>query len=116
MKAGGVMRYLGVSPQWHEIVGPSVEAELIEIQKRKKFKIMGLANVVTKEQKEYVKNSSPLTELRANLLISGDTSGTEILEDRISIRSFVEPYFVVEIVHKGLAKNYCNYFDVLWKK
>ena len=55
-------------------------------------------------------------EIKESPLVADDTSGIEILEDRISIRSFVEPYFIVEIINPQLAKNYQRYFDFLWEK
>jgi len=116
LKQGNTLRYLGISPQWHEIMGPSLEQELIGLQLGKNIKLKALANAVTHEQKEYVRRTRGLSEVRANPLVSSDTSGVAILEDRISIRSFVEPFFVVEILHEALAKNYQNYFDFLWKK
>jgi hypothetical protein len=115
MKPGGITRYLGISPRWHEIVGPELESELIGIQNEKKFKLLALAHSITPEQKEYTQKTNGLTRCRTSMLIASDTSETEILEDRICIRSFLEPFFVVEIIHTELAKNHQNYFDFLWK-
>ncbi len=110
------VRYLGISPEWHAIIGSTLERELATLQNKKQFRILALASTITEEQKNYMRATRGLTDIKENPLISSDTSGVEILADRISIRSFVEPFFVVEIVQKELAKNYQNYFDFLWKQ
>lgn len=115
-KSGDMLRYLGTSPHWHTLAGPSVEKELIGIQRDKKLRVRGIARAPFPAVKEYVKGTKGLTELRYNPLISSDTNNVEILSDRICIQSFVEPYFVVEIVNEELAKNYQNYFDFLWSR
>jgi len=111
-----IVRYLGISPEWHSIIGSTLERELAALQNKKRFRVLALANIVTEEQKHYMRATRSLTEIKENPLISGDTSGVEILADRISVRSFVEPFFVVEIVQQELAKNYQSYFDFLWKQ
>lgn len=73
-----------------------------------------LANSITTPDKKFLK-SAPWAQIKTSHLISNETSGIEILDNRISIRSFIEPYFVVEITHKQLAKNYQAHFDFLWK-
>lgn len=114
IKPNGLIRYLGISPSWHDIVGPTLQTELVAMQNEKRFHMKGLVKSLSREDLEYMKKVKGLIETRANRLISSNTSGIEILENRISIRSFLEPYFVVEITHKPLAKNYQNYFDFLW--
>lgn len=116
VKHGGVIRYLGISPEWHEIVGPVLEHEVEKIQVEKKIKIKALAKSLSQGDLLHLRKVKGLSQVKINPLISSDTSGIEILEDRISIRSFIEPYFVVEISHKQLAENYQNYFDFLWKR
>ncbi len=111
-----VMRYLGISPEWYDVVGPTLEAELIRIQKQRKIQMRALAKSPTQGDRDYLEKTLGLSQIKTNPLISSDTSGVEILDNRISIRSFIEPYFVVEITHPQLAKNYQNYFDFLWKQ
>jgi hypothetical protein len=115
MPKGGVARTLGISPVWHDLVGDEVGEELLKLQIQKKFTWRALAKNITKKDKKYIDASKGLMVAKESPLVSDDTSGIEILEDRISIRSFVEPYFIVEIVNPTLAKNYQNYFDFLWK-
>ena len=115
MPKRGVARTLGISPVWHDLVGDEVGEELLKLQIQKKFTWRALAKKITKKDKKYIDASKGLMVAKESPLVSDDTSGIEILEDRISIRSFVEPYFIVEIVNPTLAKNYQNYFDFLWK-
>ena len=115
-KKGGLMRYLGISPAWHEIVGPEVEKEVIQIQKERKLHHRGIAKSFFPELATYLKEIDGLGEAKINPLISSDTNNIEILTDRICIQSFVEPYSVVEIVNKEIAKNYQNYFDFIWNQ
>jgi len=114
-KRGDLIRYLGTSPRWHEVVGPELEGEIYLVQKEKKLRMRGISKISFPAIKEYLRNTAGLTELRINPLISSDTNNVEILNDRICIQSFVEPYSVVEIINKEVAKNYQNYFDFLWK-
>jgi len=115
IKEGGTARTLGTSPAWHELVGIGVGAELTKLQIAKKIHWKMLSRKITKEDQEYVVAAKGLLEMKESALVSDDTNGIEILEDRISIRSFVEPYFIVEIINPQLAKNYQRYFDFLWK-
>lgn len=115
-KPDEVVRYLGISSQWQALVGESLENKLIEIQSRKKIRMRALTSTVSEELQHYVDHVKGLVTIRTNQLISNETNNTIILSDRISIRSFLEPVFVVEIVNKTLAKNYQNYFDFLWSK
>ena len=115
MSTGGTARTLGISPVWHELVGKEIGVELLELQKKKKIKWLALAKKIDKSDNEYIANSSGLMIGRESPLVSDDTNGIEILEDRISIRSFVKPYFIVEIINRQLAENYQRYFDFLWK-
>ncbi|MBP6888267.1 MAG: hypothetical protein KBC21_01065 [Candidatus Pacebacteria bacterium] len=116
MSEGGTARTLGISPVWHKLVGDEVGEELLALHCKKKIKWLALAKKITKEDKEYIKRTEGLMIGKESLLVSDDTSGIEILEDRISIRSFVEPYFIVEIINPQLAKNYQRYFDFLWER
>lgn len=109
-----VLRYLGISPRWHEIMGPTLSEELETIHHEKRFIMRAVAKSISSKDKEYIARTKGITEIRVNPLVSSNTNGIEILDDRISIRSFLEPYFVIEIMHKDLAKNYQNYFDFLW--
>jgi sugar-specific transcriptional regulator TrmB len=115
-KNGSCIRYLGVSPKWHTVVDEKTEKELIRIQKEKKLRLQGIAKQPFKEITSWLTSASTLTALRFNPLIGSDTNNVEILEDRICIQSFTEPYLVVEIINKEVAKNYQNYFDFLWSK
>src|SRR5579871_2770025 len=54
-KPKGLIRYLGLSPRWHEIIGPELESELIRMQNEKGFKIKALAHVLASEDKEYAR-------------------------------------------------------------
>lgn len=116
-KPKSLIRYLGISPAWQrEVVGTDLEDKLIRIQTEKSVRMHALTNVIVDSQRGYVEKAKGLAEVRVNKLVSSDTNNTVILEDRISIRSFIEPYFVVEIVNPALAKNYRNYFDFLWQR
>lgn len=115
IKEGGTARMLGTSPVWHELVGASVGEELTKLQITKKICWKMLSHKITKEDKEYIIAARGLLEMKESALVSDDTSGIEILDDRISIRSFVEPYCIVEIINSQLAMNYQRYFDFLWK-
>ncbi|MEK7530551.1 MAG: helix-turn-helix domain-containing protein [Patescibacteria group bacterium] len=114
--AGGMHRYLGSSPRWHSVIGPELEQKLNRIQQRKKLVLRGIAKSSFPALGGYLRSSKGLVDIRINPLISSDTNNVEILEDRICLQSFVEPYFVVEIVNKEVAKNYQNYFDFLWRQ
>ena len=114
MPAGGMARTLGTSPMWHELVGKEVGEELLALQIEKKIKWRVLAKKFDRNDMKYIVESNGLMEGKESALVSDDTNGIEILEDRISIRSFVAPYFIVEIVNEQLAKNYQRYFDFLW--
>ena len=116
IKIGGTARTLGISPIWHEIIGKEVGDELLALQKDKKIRWRALAKKLDENDVKYIKASEGLMEGKESFLVADDTSGIEILEDRISIRSFVEPYFIVEIIYEQLAKNYQRYFDFLWEK
>jgi sugar-specific transcriptional regulator TrmB len=116
VQTGGLIRYLGISPHWYDIVGPSLENEMRSIQIEKKIKMKAIASSLSPRDTEYIQKTKGLTQVKINPLISGDTSGIEILDNRISIRSFIAPYFVVEISHKQLAENYQRHFDFLWKQ
>ncbi len=115
VKSGGMIRYLGISPRWYDIVGYSLAEDIFAIQQEKKVKMRALAQRIDLKDREFAKKAKGLVEAKISPLIAGDTSGIEILDNRISIRSFIEPYFVVEITHPQLAKNYQNHFDFLWK-
>lgn len=116
MSIGGTARTLGISPIWHELVGKEVGEELLQLQIEKKIKWKALAKELDKNDKAYMKSVGELMQAKVTPLVADDTSGIEILEDRISIRSFVEPYFIVEIVNTQLALNYQRYFDFLWER
>ncbi|MBU1292994.1 hypothetical protein KJ819_02935 [Patescibacteria group bacterium] len=115
-KKGSLIRYLGTSPRWHEVIDKKTERELIRIQKEKGLKLQGIAKAPFKEIESWLKEPNTLTKLRFNPLVGSDTNNVEILCDRICIQSFVEPYLVVEIINKEVAKNYQGYFDFLWSK
>lgn len=116
MPSGGKARSLGISPAWYGLMGKEVVDELLAIHLEKKIKWFALAKKLTKEDKEYINATKGLFVAKESTLVADDTSGIEILEDRISIRSFVEPYFIVEIINPQLAKNYQRYFDFLWER
>lgn len=116
MGEGKLARTLGVSPVWHELVGKEIGEEILTLQKEKKIRWRALAKKITKEDQKYIDATGGLMEGKETPLVADDTNGIEILEDRISIRSFVEPYFIVEIINEQLAKNYQAYFDFLWER
>lgn len=113
---GSTIRYLGTSPHWHKVVDKKTEAELITIQKERNLTLKGIAIEPFKEIGQWLKVTDNKTSLRFNKLIGSDTNNIEILEDRICIQSFIEPYLVVEITNPEMAKNYQNYFDFLWEQ
>lgn len=115
-KQGTLIRYLGTSPRWHRLVDKETEEKLIRIQKEKKLKVRGIAKAPFPEIRDWLTAAKESTELRYNQFIGSDTNNIEILEDRICIQSFVEPYLVVEIINKEVARNYQAYFDFLWSK
>lgn len=115
LPVGGSVRMLGISPVWHDLVGDEVGEELMKIHLDKKLKSRALAKKITSKDKKYIELTGGLMEGKETPLVADDTSGIEILEDRISIRSFVEPYVIVEIVNEQLAQNYQHYFDFLWE-
>lgn len=115
-KSGGVTRYLGTSPHWHKVIGPALEADLNRMQREKKMYMRGISKSVFPELVPYLERTKGFTEVRINPLVSNDANNVEILEDRVCIQSFAEPYLVVEIVNKEVADNYRSYFDFLWSK
>jgi sugar-specific transcriptional regulator TrmB len=113
-RKNSMIRYLGTSPHWHTVVDAKTEKELIRIQKRKHLSVRGIAKEPFKEIQSWLRDAEALTEVHFNGLIGSDTNNIEIQEDRIAIQSFTQPYLVVEIINKGVAKNYKRYFDFLW--
>ncbi|HEY4502489.1 MAG TPA: helix-turn-helix domain-containing protein [Candidatus Paceibacterota bacterium] len=116
MNPGGTARTLGISPVWHQLVGNEIGDELLKIHLKKGLKWKALAKKLSANDLRYIDLAGEYMEAKETPLVSDDTSGIEILEDRISIRSFVEPYFIVEIINPQLAKNYQRYFDFIWEK
>jgi sugar-specific transcriptional regulator TrmB len=114
-KNGGLVRYLGTSAKWHEVIGSALEKDLNSIQREKKIHMRGITKEPFPGLKSYLDDIKGFAEVRFNPLVSSDTNNIEILEDRIGIQSFVEPYLVIEIINEELAKNYQSYFDFLWK-
>jgi sugar-specific transcriptional regulator TrmB len=115
-KDDSTIRYLGTSPHWHSVVDNKTEERLVDIQKEKNLTLKGIAIAPFKEIGHWLKVTDNKTSLRFNKLIGSDTNNIEILEDRICIQSFIEPYLVVEITNPEMAKNYQNYFDFLWEQ
>lgn len=115
-KKSSVIRYLGVSPHWHSVVDKKTEQTLITLQKEKCLTLKGIAIEPFNEIRPWLKAAGEKTSLRFNKLIGSNTNNIEILEDRICIQSFIEPYLVIEITNPEMAKNYQNYFDFLWKQ
>lgn len=115
-KPGALHRYLGVSPHWHPTVGAELEAQVNKLQQLKKLRVRGIGKQPFPAVKKLLVETRGLSEMRYNPLVGSDTNNVEILEDRICIQTFTEPYTVVEIINKELAKNYQNYFDFLWSK
>jgi sugar-specific transcriptional regulator TrmB len=115
-KPGALHRYLGTSPHWHTVVGVEVESQVNEIQKQKKLKLRGIAKSMFPALTSLLADTNGLSQVRLNPLISSEANNVEILEDRICIQTFTEPYTVVEIMNAELAKNYQSYFDFLWSK
>ena len=113
---GGVIRFLGTSPRWFEVIGPSLAEDLIEIQNAKRMRLEMLTHTISKKDHDFIKKTKGFSKIKKHPLIASDTNVTAILDDRIFIRSYVEPYFVVEIINSELAKNYKNYFDHLWRQ
>ena len=110
-----LIRYLGFSPHWNDIIERDVEDQLIRTHRDKEIQMRAMAKSLTPEQKRYAKRTKGFSVFRTSPLVSDETNEIEILDDRISIRLFASPFFVVEIVNKELAKNYQNYFDSLWR-
>lgn len=113
-KDGSTLRYLGVSPQWYELMGPTLVAELAALQKKKKLILKHIVPSVTENDKQYKKETGSLSLFKESELITSDTSCTVITDRGIAIRSYIGPYFVVEITQPQLAQNYQNYFEYLW--
>ena len=108
------VRYMGISADWFKIVGNDVLEEMRKIQKRNNIKIKALVKELSFRDKEYIDEMEGLVEARVSPLFSSDTSSTEIIDGKVFIRSFIAPYFVVEISHTELARNYKDHFDFLW--
>lgn len=113
---GETLRYIGISPEWHTIAGPTLEKEMIAIHKEKHLTAKCIAREPFPGIEAYAKAAKGFIELRYNPSVSIDTNSIEILSDRVYMKLFSEPYFVVEIINKELAKNYQTYFDYLWAK
>jgi sugar-specific transcriptional regulator TrmB len=109
-----VLRYLGVSPHWHNVVDQEIEKQMAQIQRSKKLVVKGIAIRPFLEIQPWLERSA--VEIRYNSLIGNDTNNVEILEDRICIQSFNEPCLVVEIINIEMAENYKRYFDFLWEQ
>lgn len=112
---GGMARLLGNSPRWHDFVGQFIGEELLQIHKDKSVSSRILSAKLSPSDKKFIDASEGLIQGKETSLVADDTTNIEILEDRISIRSFVEPCFIVEIINEQLAKNYQRYFDFLWE-
>jgi len=110
-----LIRYLGFSSHWNDIIERDMEDQLIRTHLDKKIQMRAIAKSLTQEQQRYARRTKGFSLFRISPIVSDETNEIEILDDRISIRLFASPFFVVEIVNKELAKNYQNYFDSLWR-
>lgn len=110
---GSTFYYLGVSPKWHEVIDDSLAKKLASIQKERRLTIHAIASEKTPEVDTFLANEK-LTSIRYLPHIASEVSETQILPDRIMIKTFVEPYSVVEIINKKMAESYKKYFELLW--
>lgn len=116
MKPGETIRYLGLSPYFSEIMGDAVVDELIEIQKAKKFFMLGISGYTETFEESYILRTEGLTTFKVIPEITSRETEIQIFEDRVVVKTFVEPYTVIEILNPAIAKSYRDYFDVLWKQ
>ncbi|MBI2411389.1 MAG: hypothetical protein HYV32_05865 [Candidatus Kerfeldbacteria bacterium] len=114
MKKEGSMYYLGASPHWHEAMGEQLIRQMTRIQREKQITIYGIVSTKTPEL-DYFMHNRKLTHIQYIPHITSAISETQILADRIMIKTFLPPYAVVEIINPDIAKNYRDYFDFMWK-
>lgn len=116
MKSGETIRYLGLSPHFSNIMGEKIIDELIGIQNEKRFFIKGIAGYKENFEENYVERTRGLTDFKVVPDITSRDTEMQIFDDRVVMKTFVEPYSVIEIINPAIAKSYQDYFDVLWKQ
>lgn len=114
MRKTEVMRYLGNSPHWFEVMGESLTEHLAKLQQKIGFQIQCITSQKMPEHDFFL--PSKLTHIKILPHISSDISEIQIFHDQIMIKQFVEPYSVIQIINPLIAKSYNNYFEELWKK
>jgi len=116
MKPGETIRYLGISPHFSKVMGEKVVDELIKIQNEKKFFFQGISGYTEGFEESFVERTKGLTQFKVIPDITSRDTEMQIFDDRVVMKTFVEPYTVIEIINSAIAKSYRAYFDVLWKQ
>ncbi len=108
--------YLGNATAWYIVMGDKLTTHLANLQKKKSLYIRALATRQHPEHDVFLNNGN-LTKIRyLPNMASAPVSETQILSDRVLLKTFIAPYSMVEIINTELAKNYLDYFNSLWGK
>ncbi len=108
-----LMRYLGVSRFWVDVMGEDGLSIVTQLQQKKNIQIRAVGNYAAPD---FVSRTPGLTQVKVLPNIVSDESETVILNDRIYIKTLVAPYTVIEIINSDIAKNYRDHFDVIWSQ
>ncbi|PIR77833.1 MAG: hypothetical protein COU30_00310, partial [Candidatus Magasanikbacteria bacterium CG10_big_fil_rev_8_21_14_0_10_38_6] len=94
-KKGDVLRYLGISPYWHTVMGTRLRKKAIEIQNKNGFELRALSGFIDDQESNYVAATKNLTTFKIIPDITSREVETIIANDRIIIKTFVEPFSVI---------------------
>ena len=86
----------------------------MDIQKRKKFKLLGLSRHVPEFEQYYKQETGDLTEFRATPRLLGGNQETSIFPMAVIIKIYIEPYTSIEIRNAAVVKDYQDMFMELW--
>jgi len=115
-KEGETFRYIGLSPHWWQIMDDRVQQKIITLQNRKKIQFRALSGYIGEKETYYAEKTNGLTTIKVVPSITSRESETIITDDRVIIKTFLEPYTVIEIVNPNVAKVYREHFDALWNQ
>jgi sugar-specific transcriptional regulator TrmB len=107
---------LGLSSKWFDLLGKERVQQLAHVQNEKKFYIKGIGSYLTEHEQLYVAETNELTHFKMIPGVGSNDTEVNILQDRILIKVFVEPYTCVEIINSKLAQDYRKYFETLWNQ
>ena len=116
VKQGGELRYLGLSPDWWSIIDDKDQQKIIDKHNEKKIQFKALSGYIGEKEKEYVNNTNGLTKIKVIPELTSRETETVIMDDRVIIKTFVEPYTIIEIINPNVAKVYREHFDALWNQ